>query len=271
MFDKTRNYWQYETISEPYDKRIQVDTVFHIFCALACITCICAAFFGYGIVFTGAAAGFWGVGFMWKMWEESDIWECFIVGLLPISILYLLSIVFVNVAYFAANFLQPFLLAFILPLISLGSFHIIIKFKNVKENAKYQESWAGLEKEYLMKRKATTTYVHLATTTKKRNAEDKAAAAAKKAAINFRESMVRTGAAAKKAATTRKRNAEDKAAAAKKSAAAKKAAAKRSAAAKAKKIEEEWAEQGMKNLTAVEKFELLLEKSRNRGNNFSKK
>ena len=82
---------------------------------------------------------------------------------------------------------------------------------------------------------------------RRRNADDKAAAA-------------KRSAAAKKAAATRRRNADDKA-----------AAAKRSAVAKAKKIKEEWAEQGMENLTAVERFELLYEKSRNRDNNFSKK
>ena len=219
-----------------------IDTVFNIFCALSCITCVCAAFFGYGVGFSGAAAGFWAVGIMWKIWESPSFGEDLIGGLLPIIILYLLSNVFVGGEYYGENFLRPFLFSFILPLISLGSFHIIIRYREVKENQERKSWWAGsapARKNQSWKRFDDSA---IKAVPRERNADDKAAAAAT-------EALAR-----------RRRNADDKA-----------AAAKRSAAAKAKKIKEEWAEQGMENLTAVERFELLYEKSRNRDNNFSKK
>ena len=188
--------------------------------------------FGYGVGFSGAAAGFWAVGIMWKIWESPSFGEDLIGGLLPISILYLLSNVFVGGEYYGENFLRPFLFSFILPLISLGSFHFIIIYREVKENQEQKSWWAGsapARKNQSWKRRRQTAELK-----------------------RFDDSPIKT--------VARERYADDKA-----------AAAKRSAAAKAKKIKEEWAEQGMENLTAVERFELLYKNSRNRDNNFSKK
>ena len=119
------------TPSEP--PRTPTHEVFLFLLSLACLASICASVFGYGIGFLGAAAGFWGAFFILGLFDE-DLVSSFILGLLPISVLYLLSNLFAHGAYFDENFLQPFLLSFILSLISPGLFHLIKKNRNAIRN-----------------------------------------------------------------------------------------------------------------------------------------
>ena len=153
--------------------------------------------FGYGVGFSGAAAGFWAVGIMWKIWESPSFGEDLIGGLLPISILYLLSNVFVGGEYYGENFLRPFLFSFILPLISLGSFHFIIIYREVKENQEQKSWWAGsapARKNQSWKRRRQTAELKrfddspIKTVARERYADDKAAAAKRSAA--FRLSLI---------------------------------------------------------------------------------
>ena len=112
------------TSSEPNNQSPDIFDIFLGILFFACLASICASFFGYGIGFTGAAAGFWGALFIWISYDEGEVGS-FLLGLLPISVLYLFSNVFVNGIYFGENFLQPFLLSFIPSLISPGLFHLI--------------------------------------------------------------------------------------------------------------------------------------------------